>query len=620
MSRSVWRALPIVVATVGAGFHTGQWILIGPILVAALLPIGVERRFVADRLAQLAMWLAAVAFAGIAVTRLYPKDVVIDPLLTSPGWTFLALAGLLVATPRLWLAAPIGGRRFTAAFTLLAVMSCGDVARGGSATYLAFVTVYLLVQLFALMKDDPAWSRSWPLRPMAPVIMAVVAAMITGGLAIGVPLLHERVLKLFGSWRPGGSQSGFSDFSELDDLRGFLQSDEVVMRVFGPAPEHLRGVVYQSYHGGRWASIPSPLRPQQLTCEPGPDAVEVHHVGGSDSRYFMPLRAGDVGVEGCLAGVTTEGLVRPLGPIAARSWFRPASDEVLPVSPAAAADRVVPRALEEDLRRLADEWTAELVEAPPRQRLEAIANRLRTQYTYSLDFARTTERDPLLEFLEDRRTGHCEYFASAMTLLARASGVHARMVGGYRVTEYNPVGGYHIVRERNAHAWAEVWLGGAWQTIDATAAGDLAMPTEPGKLDAVLDAISAWLTIARIRILAFDPLASGGVVAVLFVAWFWLRRRRALGGPRGGTPGGYADPLPGLVALLDGLAAAGFVRHESEPIETLARRVAPTDETSSALLGRYAAWRYGRTGDEADLLDALRTRAAALSRTGRRTR
>jgi hypothetical protein len=53
----------------------------------------------------------------------------------------------------------------------------------------------------------------------------------------------------------------------------------------------------------------------------------------------------------------------------------------------------------------------------------------------------------------------------------RAAGIPARVVGGYQGGDWNPLGGYMIVRQSHAHAWSEVWMPGAgWRRVDPTAA------------------------------------------------------------------------------------------------------------------------------------------------------
>lgn len=75
------------------------------------------------------------------------------------------------------------------------------------------------------------------------------------------------------------------------------------------------------------------------------------------------------------------------------------------------------------------------------------------------------------DFLFNTKRGFCEHFASAFTVMARAVGIPARIVTGYQGGEFNPMGGYFIVRQSDAHAWSEVWLEGrGWQRIDPTAA------------------------------------------------------------------------------------------------------------------------------------------------------
>lgn len=77
--------------------------------------------------------------------------------------------------------------------------------------------------------------------------------------------------------------------------------------------------------------------------------------------------------------------------------------------------------------------------------------------------------DPVDQFLFETRRGFCEHYASALTVLMRAAGVPARVVTGYMGGEINPLGGYMIVRQSDAHAWTEVWLQGqGWTRVDAT--------------------------------------------------------------------------------------------------------------------------------------------------------
>jgi protein-glutamine gamma-glutamyltransferase len=89
---------------------------------------------------------------------------------------------------------------------------------------------------------------------------------------------------------------------------------------------------------------------------------------------------------------------------------------------------------------------------------------------------RYTLTPPLLDYdsvddlLFNTRLGFCGHYASAYVSLMRAAGVPARVVTGYLGGEWNAIGGYYLVRQADAHAWAEVWLDGeGWVRIDPTA-------------------------------------------------------------------------------------------------------------------------------------------------------
>jgi transglutaminase-like putative cysteine protease len=92
------------------------------------------------------------------------------------------------------------------------------------------------------------------------------------------------------------------------------------------------------------------------------------------------------------------------------------------------------------------------------------------EYYYTLE-PPVLEINAVDDFLFNTKRGFCEHFASAFTLMVRSVGIPARVVTGYQGGEYNPLGGYLIVRQSDAHAWSEVWLEGrGWQRVDPTAA------------------------------------------------------------------------------------------------------------------------------------------------------
>ncbi len=107
--------------------------------------------------------------------------------------------------------------------------------------------------------------------------------------------------------------------------------------------------------------------------------------------------------------------------------------------------------------------------------------KVRLIYDYLKDpaeFMYNTEFEPLGEhteatdhFLFSSRSGFCQQFASAMAVLCRANDIPARVVTGYAPGGYSIVGNKYIYRDRNAHAWVEIYFDGlGWVLFDPTQA------------------------------------------------------------------------------------------------------------------------------------------------------
>ena len=112
----------------------------------------------------------------------------------------------------------------------------------------------------------------------------------------------------------------------------------------------------------------------------------------------------------------------------------------------------------------------------PYEKAIAMESYLRSNFAYTLDLTGRPGQDPLAYFLFEARAGHCEYFASAMTVMLRSLGIPSREVNGFLPGEYNDLGGDYIVRASDAHSWVEAYFpGSGWITFD---------PTPPGSSDA----------------------------------------------------------------------------------------------------------------------------------------
>lgn len=108
-------------------------------------------------------------------------------------------------------------------------------------------------------------------------------------------------------------------------------------------------------------------------------------------------------------------------------------------------------------------------ERGPKETLDAIGRFFNDgQFTYSLTGLPITPH-PLEDFLFTRKSGNCEYFASAFAVLARINGIPARLVAGYHGGSHNDLSGYYLVSQKDAHVWVEAFVPGAgWLRYDPT--------------------------------------------------------------------------------------------------------------------------------------------------------
>jgi hypothetical protein len=126
--------------------------------------------------------------------------------------------------------------------------------------------------------------------------------------------------------------------------------------------------------------------------------------------------------------------------------------------------------LDSRVKKLAEDITAH--STSDYDKAADIRRYLIANYAYTLNLT-SAGKDPLAYFLFTRRAGHCEYFATAMTIMLRSVGVPARYVTGFLPGEYNDVGGDYIIRGSDAHAWVEVYFTGyGWLTFDPTPPGN----------------------------------------------------------------------------------------------------------------------------------------------------
>ncbi|MBK1679498.1 transglutaminase TgpA family protein [Rhodocyclus tenuis] len=275
--------------------------------------------------------------------------------------------------------------------------------------------------------------------------------------------------------------SGLSERMAPGSISSLIQSGAIAMRVrfAGAIPPqsdlYWRGPVFDDYDGQTWRALPAPAGRASAapTVAVAADARSVSYASTLEAHNQRWLLALDLpttlpaGAElsGRLAAIARE-------PVRSRGLYNFSStldfvanrDEAPEVLQQALQ---LPEGFNPRARALAAGWRG----ADPQQ----IINRA-LSFFGEQSFAYTLQppllgRDAVDDFLFTARRGFCEHYAGAFVFLMRAAGVPARVVAGYQGGEENPVDGYLVVRQSDAHAWAEVWLAGrGWQRVDPTAA------------------------------------------------------------------------------------------------------------------------------------------------------
>jgi transglutaminase-like putative cysteine protease len=146
------------------------------------------------------------------------------------------------------------------------------------------------------------------------------------------------------------------------------------------------------------------------------------------------------------------------------------------------------------------------------------------------------------EFIFETREGFCEHYASALAIMLRMAGLPTRVVTGYQGGEINPIGGYHVVRQSDAHAWAETWTPeNGWIRVDpieAVAPERIAFGQTRGITAApsTLAGRIGNLTLLRQAALAWDAVNTfwndwvigyGPVLQRSLLEWFGFERPRS---------------------------------------------------------------------------------------------
>ena len=272
--------------------------------------------------------------------------------------------------------------------------------------------------------------------------------------------------------------TGLSDSMSPGAISRLSQSDAIAFRVRfqGDVPPrrelYWRGPVFWNFDGRTWR--PGDVRPYaqvKFEARGRPYEYEVTLEPHNHNWLFALELAAKVPPN---AGVSADYVLLARTPVRNRVRYEMLSYTNYTEGGADDADELrpglqLPRAFNPRARRLAEEWAA--AGAADIAIVQKALNYFREQgFVYTLE-PPLLGRDSIDEFLFGSKRGFCEHYASSFVFLMRAAGLPARVVTGYQGGEINPVDQYMVVRQSDAHAWAEVWLKGrGWVRFDPTAA------------------------------------------------------------------------------------------------------------------------------------------------------
>jgi transglutaminase-like putative cysteine protease len=408
--------------------------------------------------------------------------------------------------------------------------------------FMLFFAAFLIIAVvtFALMEmrfsSQRATLRSRECGPETAARMAkslgagapVIAAFILIAASAIFFILPRASSHFMGNFSPNSDFStGFSDRVELGIIGRLQQSNAVVMHVRvegdtrGAYDLRWRGVTLSLFDGRVWSNpleqfrVPRLLDGSYSLADAGPapagtgtkqrGSLVFYHVVmepiGSNVFFFPPQ---PMSLDGPYRRVTMDrgGAVfdvdpeRPVGRYFGGSNIATPKENDLRASGESYPANILLTYLQlptvdARITRLAQEITSGT--GNNYDRAVAIEHYLESHYEYTLELPRAVPHDPLANFLFERRHGHCEYFASSMAVMLRTLHIPARVVNGFRGSEFNYLTASYVIRARNAHSWVEAYFPGyGWVDFDPTPA---AAPSASGawsRAGLYLDALSSF--------------------------------------------------------------------------------------------------------------------------------
>ncbi|MFO0551422.1 MAG: DUF3488 and transglutaminase-like domain-containing protein [Polyangiaceae bacterium] len=368
-------------------------------------------------------------------------------------------------------------------------------------------------------------------------LLSVPIFLFTAALFVFFPRVGLSLLLVDGEHK--GRWIGFSDKVDLGQVGTLRENRTPALRIRIPNQKnpserlalYLRGTALDHYDGRSWSHSDDQRRPDPTGAAyvPIESGHVEHNVPGSPTMrieletfeppvLFFPNETTAIQFVSpsiALASQHPYAIRGPEGELRYHADERGVSYDVFQDSGGPtftkrldASERERYLALPDDLPARVGELGAEWARDAntPIERAQAIEKHLREDFSYSLAGPSTKSDQPIDHFLFESKTGHCEFFATAMAVMLRKAGIPARLVTGYYGAEYNRYGEYYQVRQGDAHAWVEAYIDGkGWLTFDPTpAAGSMPRNTLSQPWRTIADLVEATSERWRRNVVDYD--------------------------------------------------------------------------------------------------------------------
>ena len=450
-------------------------------------------------------------------------------------------------------------------------------------------------------QDDPRGARLARLVGLGLVltVSAAVATAIVTVLPLAQTQVEETMVSIYTPLSDGVQAQHRARLGELQNLK---LSKKIVMRVWSERPQRLRSRVLVRFDKTVWHRDPATM--QELAPTMGETDVDqaarefLDTLPGSD--FVLPperlesqrlIHTKVIRVDG--GGLATPGgtlvvhapvdelrldtaavvLPPPRTPLRVYGVLHEVNHQRAQEGPSPAsmleASLQVPENLDPRFQALANELARDTIDDEARAR--RVVAHLRESYDYSLDVGVIDRRDPLADFLFEKKEGWCEYFAGSAAILLRLQGVPTRYLRGFNVIGSQKKGDHYVVREWDRHAWIEAYIEGkGWLEYDPTPAAEYES-LHAGLNDNIVTDALEWLRASvaslyvELRYFETSRLARPllGLGFLVVIAWtlkrlvrFVRTRPASSSSTKQAAPSGLEQLVHELDVELDGLGCA----------------------------------------------------------------